>query len=181
MKRKYNLALIPQMKGNEVVSFAHMFSSIADKYLLGENSNPHVTLYQFEIEEKEVGDVWARISDEWEEKPIALEFNKFSCITFDNTTYWVSLLPDQNAALHKMHSKIAHMVGLPIKASFDPHMTLISSKNKGYEKEVQKLSPLYHTIADTFVLCLGRSDDVGQLTEILYRHEPIKRNICRIC
>lgn len=181
MKRKYNLALIPQTKNDEAVSLARKFSGIADKYLLGENSNPHVTLYQFEIEEKEVDDIWARVSEEWEEKPITLEFNKFSCITFDNFTYWVSLLPDQDAILRKMHSNIADMIRMPVKKSFDPHMTLISSKNKDYEKEVQKLSPSYHTITDTFVLCLGRSDDVGQLTEILHRHELAKRSICRIC
>jgi len=174
MKRKYNLALVPQTNADEVVSFARKFSSIADKYLLGKNSNPHVTLYQFEAEEKEVDDIWARISDQWEEKLITLEFSKLSCVTFDNITYWVSLLPDKSALLHKMHSHIADMIGLTVKKSFDPHMTLINSKNKDYRNEVQRLSPGYHTIADTFILCLGRSDDVGQLIEILYHHESVK-------
>lgn len=172
MKRKYNLALIPQTKADEVISIARKFSAIADKYLLGENSNPHVTLYQFEVEESEDG-IWARVSEAWKEKPITLAFNEMSCITFDNVIYWVSLLPDQTAILLKMHNNIAGMIALPVKKSFDPHMTLINSKNKNYENEVQRLSPSYHAIRDTFVLCLGRSDDVGQLTEILHRHEPV--------
>jgi len=168
-KRKYNLALIPQTKVNEVICLARQFSGIADQYLLGENSNPHVTLYQFKVEEKDINDIWTRVSKQWEVKPIKLEFNKLSCTTFDDLTYWVSLLPNQRAILHKMHHNMADRIGLPVIKSFDPHMTLINSKNKDSEKEVQKLSPFYHTITDTFVLCLGRSDRVGQLTKIIHR------------
>ncbi len=174
MKGKYNLALIPQTKADEVVSFARKFSTIADKYLLGENSNPHVTLYQFEVEEEDEEAIWARVSETWKEKPLTLTFNKMSCNTFDNVIYWVSLLPDQIAILHKMHGNVAGMIELPVKKSFDPHMTLINSKNKDYENEVQRLCSSCYTMTDTFVLCFGRSDDVGQLTEILYRHEPAK-------
>src|SRR5690348_12158037 len=138
MKRKYNFALIPQTKSDEVVSIARKFSAISDKYLLGENSNPHVTLYQFELEENEEDSIWARVSEAWKEKPLTLAFNKMSCITFDNVIYWVSLLPDQIAILHKMHSNVAGMIALPVKKSFDPHMTLINSKNKDYENRSEE-------------------------------------------
>lgn len=50
MPKKYNLALIPVSKGVEAVRFAKKFAGLADKYLLGDNSLPHVTIYQFEYE-----------------------------------------------------------------------------------------------------------------------------------
>ncbi len=181
MKRKYNLALVPQTKADEIVRLAQKFSGLSDRYLLGENSYPHVTLYQFESEENAVDATWFRISAAWEEKPITLEFHKFSCITFDDIIYWISLLPNQGDVLHKMHHSIAEMIGLPIKESFNPHMTLINSKNKDYEKGVLRLAPSYRPIADTFILCQGRADEVGQVTEVLYRQEAIKRNSCSAC
>lgn len=172
MKLKYNLALIPQIKSEAFLRVAHQFSDIADQYLLGKKSNPHVTLYQFEMEENEVNRIWARVCEGWETKPVTLEFNKFDCRTFDDLTNWASLLPDQRIILHKMHHRIADLLGLPVKAVFDPHVTLFNSKNKEYEQKVARLFLSYNKIIDTFVLCLGRSDAVGQLIEILYRYEP---------
>lgn len=151
MKRKYNLALIPQTQADNIICFARRFSGIADQYILGKNSNPHVTLYQFEMEEAKLNDFWQRINEDWKEMPIILEFNKLNCVTFDNLTYWVSLMPTQITILHKMHSRISDMIRMPLKKNFDPHMTLINSKNKASENEIQRLAPLYHSITDAFV------------------------------
>ncbi len=172
MKQKYNLALIPQAKAEEVIHLSQKLSKLADKYLLGKNSNPHVTLYQFEMEAQELAPLCSRLKKEWQEKPIALSFGQLSYTTFNKRIYWISLLPKQTVILHKLHSKIAELIGLPVKTAFDPHMTLINSKNKPSEQEVQKLLPLAQPLTDTFILCLGSSDEVGQLTEILYRFEP---------
>ena len=168
MPKKYNLALIPLSQSVEVVSFAKKFADLADKYLLGENSLPHVTIYQFEAEEKEIDDIWRRVSEVWKESPIYLEFKKFSCITFDDSIYWVSLLPDNCEKLNAMHALLARTINLPIKRFFDPHMTLISTKNKECEKEVEKLLNSYEPISDKFVLSLGISDDIGQLVKVIY-------------
>jgi 2'-5' RNA ligase len=67
-----------------------------------------------------------------------------------------------------MHGLIAHIINLPIKKSYDPHMTLISTKNKEYEKEVKKFLSLYEPISDKFVLSLGKLDDIGQLIEVIH-------------
>src|SRR5439155_12908394 len=109
-----------------------------------------------------------KVTKAWEEKPIELEFKKFSCITFDNSTYWASLMPDKCEKLHEMHGLIARVIEQPTKKSFDPHMTLMSTKNKEYEKVVNKFSSSYVPVSDNFVLSLGKSDDVGQLTEVLH-------------
>src|SRR3990167_2068144 len=161
MKKKYNLVLIPVTKNNEVITLTQKLSPIADKYLLCEKSLPHVTLYQFQAEEEEIGSIWNQVMGAWKEKLIDLVFNKFSCITFDNTIFWVSLLPDKRDVLHKMHATIANVLKFPIKKTFDPHMTLINSKDKEYEQEVAKLSDSYTPITDTFILSLGVSDDIG--------------------
>lgn len=168
MKKKYNLALIPVSKSNEVVTLAKKFSNLASEYLLGERSLPHVTLYHFQAEENEIGHIWERAYDNWEGQPSFLTFSKFSCITFDNNIFWISLLPDNSDALHKAHGYIANILQLPIKKTFDPHMTLINTKNKEYEKAAALVSDSYKPISDKFILSLGMSDNSGQLTEIIY-------------
>lgn len=174
MKKKYNLALIPTSKGNEVITLAKKFAGIANTYILSEKSLPHVTLYQFQAKEEELSEIWQKICSVWQEKTIDLEFNQFSGITFDNHIFWISLLPNQSEALHKMHLDTADILQLPVKQSFDPHMTLINSRNKEYEKAVALISGSYKPIYDTFILSLGTSDDVGQLTKIIYRYDAKK-------
>ncbi|GEM_PF-2255357 len=180
MKKKYNLALIPVSKSNDAVTLSNKFSDMADKYLLGVNSLPHVTLYQFQAEEKEINHIWEQVCDAWGEEPIDLVFNKFSCITFDNNIFWVSLLPNNCEALYKMHGFLANTLQLPAKKTFDPHMTLISTRNEKYEQKVSQLSGSYKPIADSFILSLGASDDIGQLTEIIHRLDIRKTMSCRM-
>lgn len=163
---KYNLALTPISKNNEVTSYARQLSKLADKYLLGKNSLPHITLYQFEAEAGEIENIWRHVRDLWKKDSIDLEFKEFSCITFDEVIFWVSLLPNNCDQLHRMHQLIAQALGKPIKQNFDPHMTLVNTKNKNYEAHVNILKRSYKPISDRFVLSLGSSDDVGQLVKI---------------
>lgn len=165
---KYNLALTPLSKNNEIINCASLFSHLADTYLLGQNSLPHVTLYQFEAEEEIIGRIWQHILDVWCDKPIQLEFKKFGNVTFDNSLFWISLIPNQGGELHKMHKLIAELLDKPIKNNFDPHMTLLNTKNKNYEKNIDMLKKSYIPISDKFVLSLGSRDDAGQLTQIIY-------------
>src|SRR6185312_16063450 len=119
MIKKYNLALIPVSKSKEVISLANKFSQWADNYLLGEKSFPHVTLYQFYSEESDIPSTWEKTCQEWKYESLKLIFNEFSYITFDDHTYWVSLLPDNDDVLHKMHGYVANAISLPINKSFD--------------------------------------------------------------
>lgn len=177
---KYNLALTPLSKGDETVKCANQLSKLADKYLLGEESLPHVTLYQFEAEEKAIADIWNRVEKAWKEEPIELEFKEFSCISFDGAIFWTSLLPNNGDKLQKMHSLIAQVLDKPIKKSFDPHMTLFNTKNKNYEKDVDTIKSSYKPISDKFILSLGHSDDTGQLTRIIFKSEVKSKLRCRI-
>jgi 2'-5' RNA ligase len=179
MKNRYNLALMPMTISEDVVRLSHAFSDIADKYVLGEKSLPHVTLCQFEAEEDEIDSIWKKVCEKWREEPIDLVFEKFSCLTFDNQVYWVSLLPNNTDALHDMHRRIAGIINQPIKKSFDPHMTLINTKNKEYDAKVDKYSRSYKPLRDMFLLKLGRCDDVGQFTEVIYTYGVRTELSCR--
>ena len=170
---------MPMNISDEVVRLSHTFSEYADRYILGEKSLPHVTLCQFEANEDEINRIWEKICEKWREEPIDLRFEKFSCLTFDNQVYWISLLPNNTDALHGMHGKIADIINQPVKKSFDPHMTLINTKNKEYETKVDEYSRTYKPIRDMFLLKLGKCDDVGQFTEVIYTYEARSEFSCR--
>ena len=166
MKKKYNLALVPVSQTNSVIALAKKFTNIADKYILGENSLPHVTLYHFHAEEKEIDRIWKEVCNVWKEKQLYLRFDHYSCGIFNNI-FWISLLPDNMDNLHQLHALVANILGLPIKETFDPHMTLINTKNTNYDKEAALIFNSYEPIKDMFALVLGKSDDVGQLVNII--------------
>lgn len=180
MKNRYNLALLPMTINDDVIKLSHTFSEYADRYILGENSLPHVTLCQFETEEDAIESIWEKVCEKWGEEPIYLIFDKFSCLTFDNQVYWLSLLPNNTDALLDMHKKIVDIINQPVKKSFDPHMTLINTKNKEYEVKVNEYSRSYQPIRDMFILKLGRCDDVGRFTEVIYTYEAKIGLVCRM-
>lgn len=170
MQFRYNLALTPRdkRKANSIIKLAQKFSTIADRYVLGNHSLPHVTLYQFDADENDILAIWKTALRSLEEKSFYLKFNEFSCLTFDNKLYWVSLLPHNSQLLHEMHVEVAALLGLPVKQKFDPHMTLIRTVNQSYKIEVDKIAKMYTPISDWFDLSLGRSDDIGQFIELVY-------------
>ncbi len=167
MKRKYNIALIPTEKAQSIIQCADFLSAIADRYLLGINSFPHVTLCQFEANESDIKSIWEKACNEIHQKSIELTFEEFSCISFDEIIFWVSLLPDHRDVLIQMHAVIAGIVNKSIKSNYDPHLTLINTKDSTYENLVDKLTARYAPIQDAFVLALGRSDEIGQLIEVI--------------
>jgi 2'-5' RNA ligase len=169
MKNKYNLALLPTLRSDELITFSAKFANIADQYLLGKNSLPHITLHQFEIEENKIASIWEKISTVWKDEYINIELSKFSYITFDKKTYWISLLPKNTEILHKMHIFIANTIRLPLKENYDPHLTLLNTKVDHYQSELDNISNVFHPISDKFILTLGSSDLIGQFTNVIYQ------------
>jgi 2'-5' RNA ligase len=170
MKSRYNIGLIPATESDQIIAFAKNFSTIADKYLLGEKSIPHVTICQFVAEESHLANIWEDVCKSLERLSVELTFEKFSCVTAGNS-FWVSLLPDDCETLNVMQNTVKKLVKNPVKNTFDyydPHMTLIDTKEEKYEDTVKKLSASYIPIKDTFVVSLGKSDDLGQLTEVIF-------------
>lgn len=168
MIKKYNIAFIPVSCGAIIIKLAKHFSPIADQYLLGDCSLPHVTLYQFTMDDSEIDNIWERLVSSFNETHIKLTFDEFSCITFDHEIYWTSLMPNNRDVLIKMHHLVANILKMPINITYDPHMTLLNTKNKEYESEVKKLKDQYIPVIDIFTLALGERDAAGQLIKILH-------------
>jgi 2'-5' RNA ligase len=164
---KYNLALTPISQAEKVIKFAANFSNLSDKYLLGKDSLPHVTLYQFEEDENEIEKIWERVETLWKEEPIQLKFNEFSFTTSNGIIFWIALLPNKRDKLHAMHHTIADILFKPTKKIFDPHMTLCNSKMSDGQTEITRLKKFYKPISDRFILSLGLSDEAGQLIHII--------------
>lgn len=166
MKLKYNMALIPS-NFTQFIELSKLFSNIADSYLLGTNSLPHVTLVQFYAEEKELNTIWKNTCEAIDKKSISLQFNEFSYITFDKKTYWLSLLPNHIDELNVLHRCAANIIKHSSTKHYDPHLTLINTGNSEYQNEVDKFLLTYKPLSDNFMLSLGKCDDIGQYTEIL--------------
>jgi hypothetical protein len=157
MTRKYNIALIPKSNNDAIVKCAQKFSTTSDQYQLGSHALPHVTLCQFEADENEID--------------ISLEFKNFSYITFNNTIFWISLIPDQRSVLDKMHQTVSNAINLTINKFYDPHMTLISTTDTEYKKKAGDVTKSYDSITDIFILSMGECDAIGQFTKLIYRIE----------
>ena len=174
MLKRFNVALIPTQANQQVIDCASHFSKIADNYLLGEHSLPHLTLYQFNASESDITSVIAKLASSPIANPIHLSFETFSCISFDQKVHWASLMPDKMDALTQLHQKVAAILGQPIKPSYDPHMTLMNTRQGDYEVLVDAVKKNYEVIKDTFVLSIGESDEVGQYLKVIHRFEEGK-------
>lgn len=159
---KFNIAFVPKVKGLDIIKLAEPFSSISDHYLLGADSLPHVTLYQFTADKGELAHMIARLTAAGIKRVIELQFQTFSCISFDDAIFWASLMPDKASELTEMHELIAGIISRPVKPNYDPHMTLMSTRHRDYELLVDAVKRDYEPIGDEFILTIGESDDVGQ-------------------
>lgn len=165
---KYNIALAPSEKSQEIIELARLFSSISDSYLLGPSSLPHVTLYQFSADAETLDRYISKIKASNIKRTLALRFDEFSCISFDQQVYWASLMPDKVAELNEMHECVADLIGHPVKSNYDPHMTLMNTRQRDYELIVEVVRRDYVPICDKFKLTIGESDDIGQYLGQIY-------------
>ena len=171
MNCRYNIALVANTCTNTVISYAKNFTDIADKYLLSNASLPHVTLHQFDANNDELSNIIAKLESSNVTKSLELEFENFSCITFGNNIFWASLLPNKINEIISLHVDIANLLKMPIKKSFDPHMTLMSTKECRYEEKVNSLKKIYKPIKDEFTLTIGHSDEIGQYLKVIQLFE----------
>lgn len=170
MQRKYILAFVPKLGGvqKHIIDYAFEHVGVSDKYMLGEASLPHVTLHQFYLEEQLVDNFIKKISLSSLTKMIGLSFNDISCISFDNVTFWASLMPDERSELILLHKGYAELLGLSIKLNFDPHMTLFNSIDSAYTLLVDEVKLRYRKITAEFALSLGVCDEIGQFNKSIH-------------
>ena len=166
---KYNFALTPLHHRQKIIHYAQQLSHLTDQYILGEHSLPHVTLYQCHFDESEIKYRWQNVCQTLEQKLIELSFANVSCTTSNQEVYWISLMPDQRNILTNMHQTIAAVLNLPVKEDYDPHMTLLNTKDPRSLSISEAFKQTYSPIIDTFVLSLGNSDEIGQYTQVIYQ------------
>jgi hypothetical protein len=181
MLQKYNIVFTPDQNLKQFIQYAEKLSQDIppDKYLLGVNSIPHVSLCQFELESDRIEDVWGKVIAL---KPPAL---RMTFAERRSKSYpghpkwggvcWVSLMPDHIDQLTKIHLEIANIIKKPLNAAFseyDPHLTLFNSlaeESCAFLNRMPKVDP---PLAEDFNVALGLIDDLGQVTEILVKSKP---------
>ncbi len=174
MLTRYNIALIPTDANDQLLAYGNTFSDKAHTYKLGPRSIPHITLCHFQAEEQQIPVIFERLT-QLKLPAIQLTFDTLRSKTYPNSPWgadgmrWISLMPDKFDKLKEMHYAVASLVK-PTNAAFDqydPHLTLVNTLDSSSDKINE--SPRVNTrIQDQFIIALGRSDDVGQLTETLY-------------
>ena len=169
MIKKYNIAFIPQSKNNDIVKLISKFNVNFGEYKLGKNSNSHVTLLHFYMDENKIERAWFNIRSLFSTAEVTLSFYNYSYLTFDERIFWISLLPDKKNFLNKMHLEICDFLQIKHRPIFDPHMTLFCTDQKIHEGMLLELTTHQALITDNFILSLGESDDIGQLTKIIFQ------------
>ena len=169
--KKYNIALLPVDNGAAFADVSQKFSMMDPIYNLGEKSLPHVTLCQFYREESEIEATWEDVRAALSDHALDLEFKSFSLITFDNTMFWISLMPGVAPELHKLQAEVATILKEPSKRPYDPHLTLMSTLDSAYESKAAPLIEDYRPIADKFILALGECDELCQFVRIIHQKE----------
>ncbi len=170
MENKYILAFIPKFREDQqkIIDYAAKHRSIAGQYMLSEHSLPHITIHQFHADELQLKKIINLVEASNLLKWINLSFESISCISFDNITFWASLMPNHRDTFISLHSDFAELLNFPIKHTYDPHMTLFNSLDSSYEVLVNSIKSQHLTISADFVLALGICDAYGQFTRVLY-------------
>ena len=170
MKHRYNLALLPKHKSAEIITYAKQFASLADRYILGQYSLPHITLCHFLAEPPLLDGIWEEARRMVKPQPLTLTLDSL-CGSRSANAFWIMLVTDQKDKLKEMHYAAANIIQKPLNRAYEdyfPHLSLINSQDKNYQAAISQASQSFQPFQDEFVLKLGRSDEAGQFTEILY-------------
>ena len=68
-----------------------------------------------------------------------------------------------------MHLEICDLFKINPQHIFDPHMTLFCTDQEIDMKIFSRTETHQALITDKFILSLGESDDIGQLTKIIFK------------
>ncbi len=132
----YMIALIPpqDMIMTCIQAAQKLFSSVSDDYLLSEHSLPHITVCQFECEQKQIAQaVWNEVSSQTTPSlPIRLKGVSFiKGLEAHRGFYWAELAVARDEELMKMHRLAVVIIqerGLTclneIGDLYRPHLTL---------------------------------------------------------
>lgn len=171
MQQRYNLALLSTGHPERYITAAqHHFQSVADGYLLGNESLPHITLAQF----RAFQDILPPLIEALESAPktIPVELIGLGFSNKASTPLWgASLTVARQESLLTLHQNVVDALTqnglIPLNSTGDlyrPHLTLARINQlrvEGFAKDIFE--------GDTFHLALGLSDELGQFTRVLHR------------
>lgn len=169
---KYCIAFVPISYKDDLVSLLQEVPTNDKQYKLGDKSIPHITLCQFNSEDNKVDELWEEIIENIENQNLSLSLDVFSCITFDEKMYWISLIPSNSEDLHIIQKKISSILKASISRPYDPHLTLLGTSDKDFKSKADPFMKDYKTIIDDFILTIGHCDEIGQFTSIIHQCEP---------
>ncbi|WP_058534666.1 hypothetical protein [Legionella saoudiensis] len=167
---RYCVALLPVRNTEAFISLSQQIPLEKD-YQLGLNSLPHVTISQFLLTENKLAKLWETVI-EMDVLSLNLTFKAFSCITFDKINFWISLLPTKTEELNKLHTKLNPIVNVQSFRPYDPHLTLLSTKDPNYIGKAHSILKKDILLSDDFVIAIGNCDKLGQFTNTIYKFEP---------
>ncbi|MFJ1267110.1 2'-5' RNA ligase family protein [Legionella lytica] len=168
---RYCVALLPIKNSDAFIALSQQISLEKD-YKLGINSIPHVTIAQFWFEENKLEKLWETVIERIQVTTVNLTFKKFSCLTFDNNNYWISLLPTKIKELHELQHQLNSIIHINSLRPYDPHLTLLSTKDTNYIEKAQPILNKDIFISDDFVIAIGNCDELGQFTNIFSSLSP---------
>ncbi|MDR3501283.1 MAG: hypothetical protein P4L79_01710 [Legionella sp.] len=167
---RYCVALLPIKNADTFISLSEQISLEKD-YKLGLNSFPHVTISQFWLEENKLEILWETVIAIISVTTLNLTFKTFSCLTFDNKNFWISILPTKTLELYELHKQLSSIINTKARRPYDPHLTLLSTKEANYIEKASSILNKYISISDDFVIAIGNCDELGQFTNIIHQSD----------
>lgn len=168
---RYIIALLAQYPNFFIQEAQKEFAGKHETYLLSENSLPHITLAQFNLENPEL---LSKIWDELHNKIVHIPQPKFLGLNFSKKSknlWGVSLTVERSIDLVRLHNLVVGMlVQYNVKClnqteeSYRPHLTLARIKELKIESFNDKLLD-----EAPFVLAIGQSDQNGQFLKVIFR------------
>ncbi|MGN6670898.1 MAG: 2'-5' RNA ligase family protein [Candidatus Nucleicultricaceae bacterium] len=171
MQQRYNFALLSTGHPERYITAAeHHFQHLADGYLLGSESLPHITLAQFRADPEVLPALITALALVPHIIPIHLSGLGFSNKA-DTPLWGASLTVARSSNLLTLHQTVVHILAQhtlsPLNATGDlyrPHLTLARIHRldvHDFKKDIFE--------GDTFRLALGLSDELGQFKRVLHQ------------
>lgn len=171
MQQRYNFALLSTGHPERYIAAArHHFQHLADGYLLGPESLPHITLAQFRADPEALLPLIKALALVPHTIPIHLSGLGFSNKA-DTPLWGVSLTVARKSNLLSLHQTVVHILEQhalsPLNATGDlyrPHLTLARIHRLLVQDFAKNIFE-----RDTFQLALGLSDELGQFKRVLHQ------------
>jgi len=178
---RLNIALLPKNKSQAFVDLSTSFS-ISSDYTLGNDSHPHITLTQFTVpDDYDIDELWEAVKSHLPTTELSIKLDKFSI--FESAEHvWVSLLIKPDPVCNNLREQLFYFLkerGITCSSTslekYDPHLTLARKAKLSLLDQVKTRNEVHEE--DTFLLSLGKSDEIGQFVEVIKRSDNNDKSI----